>query len=185
LQALNVKPRRTIRLALWSGEEAGLLGSEGYVRKHFGDPETLQILPEHEHLSAYYNIDNGMGKIRGVYLQGNETVRSIFADYLQPFEYLGAKTLTMKNTTGTDHLPFNWVGLPGFQFIQDPMTYNTLTWHTNMDVYEAVSEEDMKQSVAIIASFVYHTAMRAEKIPRKAMPELPEDEMASETTMKE
>ena len=112
-------------------------------------------------------MSTGRGlRIPPTYLQGNERVRSIFEDYFQPFAYLGAHTITTKNTTGTDHLPFNWVGLPGFQFIQDPLTYR-LTWHTNMDVYEAASEEDLKQSVAIIASFVYHTAIRAEKLPRK------------------
>ncbi|MBD3375265.1 M20/M25/M40 family metallo-hydrolase [candidate division KSB1 bacterium] len=168
LKKLEVKPRRTIRLALWGGEEQGYLGSRGYVKKHFGDPETMELGPEHELLSAYFNIDNGGGKLRGIYLQGNEMVRPIFSAYLEPFAYLGAGTVTAKNTSGTDHIPFNWVGLPGFQFIQDPLDYGTKTWHTHLDVFEKVIKDDVKQAAAIVATFVYHTAMRDEMLPRES-----------------
>jgi hypothetical protein len=167
LKAIGVCPRRTIRVALWSGEEQGHLGSIGYMKKHFGDPETGKPLPAREKLSAYFNLDNGTGKIRGVYLQGNESVRPIFEAYLKPFNYLGAQTLTAENTTGTDHQSFDAIGLPGFQFIQDPIEYGTRTHHTNMDVYEGVLEDDLKHSSVIVASFVYHTAMRDERLPRK------------------
>ncbi len=171
LKVLNIVPRRTIRLALWDGEEQAYFGSTGYVLKHFGNPETMELLPEHENLSAYFNLDNGCGKIRGIYLQGNEQVRPIFKEYLKPFEYLGMKTLTTQNTGGTDHIPFNWIGLPGFQFIQDPLEYGSRTHHTNMDVYESVIEDDLKLNAAIIASFVYHVAMRDEKLPRMPIPD--------------
>lgn len=173
LKASQLQPRRTIRLALWSGEELDYFGSLGYVKKHFGDPSTMKLLPEHEKLSAYFNLDNGAGKIRGIYLQGNEAVRPIFEAYLEPFRYLGATTLTTQNTGGTDHMPFDGLGLPGFQFIQDPLAYETRTHHTNLDVYEAVTEDDLKQSAAVIASIVYHTAQRPERLPRKPLPKLP------------
>lgn len=170
LKAIGVKPRRTIRIALWSGEEQGLLGSRGYVEKHFADRRTMALKPEHSQLSAYFNLDNGSGKIRGVYLQGNDAVRPIFAAYLEPFHDLGATTLTIRNTGGTDHLSFDAVGLPGFQFIQDPLDYSTRTHHTNLDVYDHVIKSDLMQASAIMASFVYHTAMREEQLPRKPLP---------------
>ncbi len=169
LKVLQISPRRTIRMALWGGEEQGYFGSSGYVKKHFGNYETMDLLPEHEKLSAYFNLDNGSGKIRGIHLQGNEYVRPIFKDYLEPFDYLDANTISSKNTWGTDHIPFNWIGLPAFQFIQDPIEYSQ-TWHTNLDVYEALLQDDMKQAVTIIASMVYHVAMRDELIPREALP---------------
>lgn len=170
LKAIGVKPRRTIRVALWSGEEEDYYGSMGYVKKHFGDPQTLQLKPEHARLAAYYNLDNGTGKIRGVFLQGNEAVRPIFEEYLKPFNYLGASTLSILNTGGTDHMSFDSVGLPGFQFIQDPIDYETRTHHTNIDVLEAIQEEDLKVNAVIIAAFAYQTAMRDDKLPRKSMP---------------
>lgn len=170
LKAIGVQPRRTIRLALWSGEEQGLLGSRGYVKEHFGDPKTMELKPEHAQLSAYYNLDNGTGRIRGVYLQGNDAVRPIFEAYLKPFHDLGATTLTIRNTGGTDHLAFDAVGLPGFQFIQDPIAYDTRTHHTNMDVYDHAVKGDLMQAAVIMASFVSHTAMRDEKLPRKPLP---------------
>jgi hypothetical protein len=170
LKAIGVKPRRTIRIALWSGEEQGILGSKAYVEKHFGDRKTMKLKPEHDKFSAYFNLDNGSGKIRGIYLQGNDAVRPIFEAYLKPFHDLGATTVTIRNTGGTDHLSFNAVGLPGFQFIQDPLDYRTRTHHTNMDVYDHVQKSDLMQASVIVASFVYHTAMRDEKLPRKPLP---------------
>ncbi|RMF60070.1 MAG: M20/M25/M40 family metallo-hydrolase, partial [Calditrichaeota bacterium] len=166
LKTIGVKPRRTIRIALWSGEEQGLLGSRGYVKKHFMDPNTKEKKPEYDRLSAYYNLDNGSGKIRGIYLQENDACRPIFEAFFQPFHDMGASTVTIRNTSGTDHLSFDRIGLPGFQFIQDPLEYFTRTWHTNMDVYEHVSKSDLMQASVIVASIVYHTAMRDEKLPR-------------------
>jgi hypothetical protein len=171
LKAIGAKPRRTIRVALWSGEEQDYGGSLGYVRKHFGDPATMQLKPEHEKLAGYYNLDNGTGRIRGVFLQGNEAVRPIFEEYLKPFNYLGAKTVSILNTGGTDHMVFDAVGLPGFQFIQDPLDYDTRTHHTNLDVLEAVQEEDLKINAVIVAAFAYQTATRSEKLPRKPLPQ--------------
>jgi carboxypeptidase Q len=170
LKATGLPMRRTVRVGLWTGEEEGLLGSRAYVKAHFADPETMTLLPEHAKLDAYYNIDNGTGKIRGVYLQGNEAVAPIFAKWMEPFRGLGMTTLTMRNTGGTDHLSFNAVGLPGFQFIQDPLDYDARTHHSNMDVFERIQEPDMKQIAVIVASFVYMTANRPEMLPRKPLP---------------
>ncbi|MEX6687545.1 M20/M25/M40 family metallo-hydrolase [Danxiaibacter flavus] len=170
IKSLDLKPKRTIRIALWSGEEEGLLGSRGYVKKTFADPSNMQLLPAHEKLSAYYNIDNGTGKIRGIYLQGNEACRAIFTKWFEPFNDLGAKTVTINNTGGTDHQSFDAVGLPGFQFIQDPIEYNERTHHSNMDTYDHLIADDLKQMATIVASFVYNTAQREEKMPRKELP---------------
>jgi carboxypeptidase Q len=170
LKASGLKMRRTVRIGLWTGEEEGLLGSRAYVKEHFGDPATMQLKPEQEKLDAYYNIDNGSGKIRGVYLQGNEAVAPLFREWMRPFHNLGMSTLTIRNTGGTDHLSFNAVGIPGFQFIQDPLEYETRTHHSNMDVYERISEPDMKQMAVIVASFVYLTANYDGMIPRKPLP---------------
>jgi carboxypeptidase Q len=170
LTSLGVKPRRTIRIALWSGEEQGLLGSRGYVKNHFADPATMELKPEHAKFSSYFNIDNGTGKIRGIYLQGNDKVKDIFTQWLAPFNDMGAKTITISNTGGTDHQSFDAVGLPGFQFIQDPIEYNTRTHHTNMDSYDHLIAADLQQIAVIVASFVYDAAMRDEKLPRKELP---------------
>lgn len=170
LKAIDFKPKRTIRIALWSSEEQGLFGSRGYVKEHFADPADMKPKAEHEKLSAYYNLDNGTGTIRGIYLQGNVAVKDIFQSYLSPFADLGAKTVTVGNTGGTDHQAFDGVGLPGFQFIQDPMDYNTRTHHSNQDVFDRLVEDDLKKSATIVASFVYHTSERADKLPRKEMP---------------
>lgn len=204
LQKLDVKPRRTVRIALWGGEEQGLLGSKAYVGEHFGRridppsptqnrpedtesassgdslavaaterqaaPPRFELKPGHAKFAGYFNLDNGTGKIRGVYLQGNEGVRSIFRAWLAPFKEMGASTLSISNTGGTDHLSFDAVGLPGFQFIQDPVEYNSRTHHSSMDVYDRVQEEDLKQAAAIMASFVYLAATRDEKLPRKPLP---------------
>jgi hypothetical protein len=170
LKAIDFKPKRTIRVALWSSEEQGLFGSKGYVAQHFADPKDMVTKPEHDKLSAYYNLDNGTGTIRGVYLQGNAAVKDIFQRWISPFEDLGAKTITISNTGGTDHQAYDAVGLPGFQFIQDPMDYNTRTHHSNMDTFDRLVEDDLKKSATIVASFVFHTSERAEKLPRKEMP---------------
>jgi hypothetical protein len=170
LKTLGVQPKRTIRVALWSGEEQGLLGSRGYVKQHFADPANMQPKLEHAKLAGYFNLDNGTGKIRGVYLQGNDMVRPIFEAWLKPFNDLGAQTLTIRDTGGTDHLAFDAVGLPGFQFIQDEIDYDTRTHHTNMDVYDHAIKGDLMQASVIMASFVYHAAMRDEKLPREQMP---------------
>ena len=173
LKSLNVKPRRTIRIALWSGEEEGLLGSRAYVKNHFADTANGKwvLKPEYDKFSSYFNIDNGTGKVRGIYLQGNDKVRDIFAQWLQPFNDLGATTITISNTGGTDHQSFDRVGLPGFQFIQDPIEYDTRTHHTNMDTYDHLIADDLKQIATIVCSFVYDAAMRDEKLPRKDMPQ--------------
>ena len=170
LKASGLQPRRTVRVALWTGEEQGLLGSSGYVKKHFGDPETMELQPEHAKLAAYFNVDNGGGRLRGIYTQENAAVRPIFESWLQPFADLGATHVTLKNTGGTDHLSFDGVGLPGFQFIQDPIDYDTRTHHTNMDTYERVHAMDAKQAATIEAAFVYFAAMRDEQLPREPLP---------------
>jgi len=202
IQALGLKPRRTIRVALWSGEEQGLLGSRAYVAQHFGSMQnpatsaapataggvnagngggngngsstpagpTLLKKADYDKLSAYFNLDNGTGKIRGVYMQGNEGVRSLFRQWLAPFKDLGANTLSIANTGGTDHLAFDAIGLPGFQFIQDEIEYDTRTHHSNQDVFDRIQADDMNQAARIMAALVFNTAMRDEKLPRKPAP---------------
>ena len=186
IMASGLKPRRTIRVALWSGEEQGLNGSEAYVARHFGEmkgggdrlsrmsgaaTEKPQLVKkaDYERLSAYYNLDNGTGKIRGIYMQSNPAVAPIFRAWLAPFNDMGASTLTLLNTGGTDHLPFDAIGLPGFQFIQDQVEYNTRTHHSNQDNFDRIQADDMKQAATIMAAFVYQTAMMDGKIPRKPM----------------
>ncbi|HWW75568.1 MAG TPA: M20/M25/M40 family metallo-hydrolase [Pyrinomonadaceae bacterium] len=202
IKALGLQPRRTIRVALWSGEEQGLLGSRAYVEQHFGKLETPQptprptpeptpgaektqpsaqpvptpaparliTKPEYDKFSVYFNLDNGTGKIRGVYMQGNEQVRAPFRRWLAPFADLGAQTLTLSNTGSTDHVPFNDIGLPGFQFIQDGVEYNTRTHHSTQDTFERIQPDDVKQAAAIMAAFVYQAAMLDERLPRKPAP---------------
>jgi hypothetical protein len=167
LKTIGVKPRRTIRIALWSAEEQGLHGSRGYVRNHFGDPVTKVMKPEHAKLSAYFNLDNGGGKVRGIYLQQNEGLRPLFETLLQPYNDLGATTVTNRNTGSTDHIAFEQVGLPGFQFIQDPLDYQTRTHHTNMDTYDRIQKQDLMQASAVIAGIVYHISIMDEKVGRK------------------
>ena len=191
LKALDIKPRRTIRIGLWSGEEEGLLGSQSYVEHHFGSrppmdepamksmPTVIRreagevtVKPDQAKVSVYFNVDNGSGKIRGVHLQENEAVAPIFEAWMKPFKDLGMNTLTMRNTGGTDHLSFDAVGIPGFQFIQDPIEYETRTHHSNMDVYDRLQPDDLKQAAVIVAGFVYDAAMRDQMLPRKP-PEKP------------
>jgi hypothetical protein len=186
LKKLNVQPRRTIRIALWSGEEEGLFGSRGYVKEHFGSrPEStrpgdqampafmrppagpLQLKPEQKSISVYFNLDNGAGKIRGIYLQENAQVQPIFAKWMEAFRDLGMTTLTMRNTGSTDHVSFDAVGIPAFEFLQDPLDYGTLTHHSNLDVYEHIRPADLEQAATIMAGFVYNAAMCNEMIPRK------------------
>jgi carboxypeptidase Q len=172
LKTLDLHPRRTIRIGLWTGEEEGLLGSAAYVRQHFGVRDTLGFhpTPEQKKLAAYFNVDNGSGKIRGVYLQGIEAERPIFDAWMAPFKDGGMKTLTISNTGGTDHLSYIGVGLPGFQFIQDPLDYGNVTHHTNQDVYERLQPDDMKWNSAVVASFAWQAAQRDEVLPRPADP---------------
>jgi carboxypeptidase Q len=205
LQALNLKPRRTIRIALWSGEEEGLLGSRAFVKDHFGKTPSNNLFgpapppatasaastgngngngatastkdssdsaskPEFDKFSAYFNLDNGTGKIRGVYMQGNEGVRPIFRKWLQPFRDMGASTLTISNTGGTDHQSFDGIGLPGFQFIQDEIEYSTRTHHSNQDVFDRIQGDDMKQAAVIMAAFIYNAATIDQRLPRKPAP---------------
>ena len=171
IKATGLKPRRTIRIALWTGEEQGLLGSRAYVREHFGDPQTQQMKqPAHDRFAAYYNVDNGTGAIRGVYAQRNEGVAPIFSAWMAAYNDPRMKTVTANNTGGTDHLAFDAVGLPGFQFIQDPVDYSTRTHHSNMDMYERLVADDMRHNAAVVATFVYLTANRDQKLPRKTPP---------------
>ena len=170
LKQSGVKLRRTVRIGLWTGEEQGLLGSKAYVKEHFADPQNMQLKPEHAKLSGYFNVDNGTGTIRGVYLQGNESVAPIFQSWMEPFRNIGMTTLAIRNTGGTDHLSYDAVGLPGFQFIQDEIEYDTRTHHSNMDVYERIQTDDMMHNAVIVASFVYDAANRDEKLPRKPLP---------------
>jgi len=170
LKTTGLKLRRTVRIGLWGGEEQGLLGSKEYIKAHYGDPATMQLKPEHAKFDGYFNVDNGTGAIRGVYLQGNEAAAPIFQAWMEPFHNMGMTTLTIRNTGGTDHLSYDAVGLPGFQFIQDEVEYDTRTHHSNMDVYERIQPNDMMRNAVIVASFVYDAANREEKLPRKPLP---------------
>ena len=170
LKTLNLPLPRTVRIALWTGEEQGLLGSKAYVQDHFADRDTMMLKPEHARLSGYFNLDNGTGKIRGVYLQENDMMRPVFEAWLAPFKDMGASTVTIRKTTGTDHLSFDAAGLPGFQFIQDPVEYSTRTHHSNMDVFDRLQQADLMQASAIMASVVYHAATRDQMLPRKELP---------------
>jgi len=189
LNALHVQPRRTIRVGLWTGEEQGEFGSYGYVKNHFGYvplstapdqvklPEFLrkpagavELKPEQQKISGYFNVDNGSGKIRGIYLQQNGSVYSIFQQWMEPLKDLGVGTITMRDTGGTDHEAFDSVGVPGFQFIQDTLDYGSRTHHSNMDTYERLQGDDLAQAAVVEAIFVYNTAMRDQMLPRKALP---------------
>ncbi len=189
LNALHVQPRRTIRVGLWTGEEQGEFGSYGYVKQHFGyvplstEPDQMklpdflrkpsgavQLKPDQQKISGYFNVDNGSGKIRGIYLQENPAVAPIFQQWIAPLQDLGVTTLTMRNTGGTDHEAFDSVGVPGFQFIQDMLDYGSRTHHSNMDTYERLQPDDLAQAAVVEAIFVYNTAMRDQMLPRKPLP---------------
>ena len=167
LKVLGLKLDRTVRLGFWAAEEHGLLGSRAYVNAHLADGDTKSPKPEHARLSCYFNFDGGAGRIRGVYLQGNDMARPVFQDWLTPFHDLGARTVSPRAVHGSDHDCYDAVGLPGFQFIQDPLDYFTRTHHTNMDLYDRAPPGDLMQSAAILASFVYNAATRNEMFPRK------------------
>lgn len=170
LKSLDLKMDRTVRMALWSGEEEGELGSQAYVKDHFADPADMKLKPEHEGFAGYFNVDNGTGKIRGIYLQQNEPERPIFEQWFAAIKDLTPGTITIRNTGGTDHQSFDAVGLPGFQFIQDPLDYDSRTHHSNMDVYDRVQQADIEQMAIIEAYFVYNAATRPDKLPRKDLP---------------
>ncbi len=194
LKALGVKPRRTIRAAFWTGEEEGFYGSRGYVVRHFGDTDRQSLAkmdfealdkswrnplgdstkllakPDYAKISGYFNYDNGSGRIRGIYLQENFAVRPIFEEWMKPLKDLGVTAIALQNTEGTDHLPFDYIGIPGFQFIQDPLDYFPGLHHTNQDVYDHAVPEDLIQSAVVMAYFAYQTAMRDEMLPRKPLP---------------
>jgi hypothetical protein len=170
LKAVGVKPRRTIRVALWGGEEQGLLGARAYVREHFADPATMQLKPAHAKISVYFNSDNGTGRIRGVWMQSNIAARPIFERWIEPLRDLGVVMLGPRSVASTDHVAFDSVGIPAFQFMVDRLEYNSRTHHSNMDTVDRVQRDDMVQHAAVIAVFAYNAAMRDEKLPRKALP---------------
>ncbi|HEX2977101.1 MAG TPA: M20/M25/M40 family metallo-hydrolase [Bacteroidales bacterium] len=166
LKSLDIAPKRTIRIALWGGEEQGLHGSRGYVEKYLVDTKTSEHKADYNNFAGYFNMDNGSGKYRGIYIQENELVRPVFEEWLKPFADMGASTVTIRNTSGTDHLSFDAVGLPAFQFIQDELEYDR-GYHTVMDTYERLEMPDLRQNAIITASFVYNAAMRNAKLPGK------------------
>jgi len=170
IKATGLKPRRTIRLGLWTGEEQGLLGSRAYVKEHFADPLDMKLRPGHATMSVYFNMDNGGGAFRGIYLQGNEAAAPVFEAWMKPFHNIGMQTVTIRPTGGTDHQAFDAVGLPGFQFIQDPLEYSSRTHHTNLDVYERAIPADLMQNAIVVASFAYQAANRDALFPRKPLP---------------
>jgi Zn-dependent M28 family amino/carboxypeptidase len=197
LKAIGARPRRAIRVALWSGEEQGLLGSRAHVARHYAELRHTEVdgpswlrtpvgrpipKPAHARLAAYFNLDNGSGRIRGIYTQGNAGVVPIFRAWLEPFHDLGADTVTQRDTGGTDHLPFDAVGLPGFQFIQDGLDYATRTHHTHVDTFDHARAEDLIQASIVLASFAWHAAEREQRLPREPMPEYPEPEGAKSAT---
>ena len=170
LKTVGAKPRRTIRIGLWGGEEQGLLGSRAYVRDHIADVETMALKPEHAKLAAYFNSDNGTGKVRGIWLQGNMAARPIFEAWMAPLHDLGVTLIGPRAVVSTDHVSFDNAGVPAFQFLVDRLEYNSRTHHSNMDTFDRVQRDDMVQQATVIAVFAYNAAMRDEKLPRKALP---------------
>jgi carboxypeptidase Q len=167
LKASGVNPKRTIRIGLWGGEEQGYVGSLAYAKNHFGNVDDEKFKKESEQVSVYLNMDNGAGMMKGIYLQGNEAVRPVFETYLKPYAHLGVDHLTVENTNFTDHDVFNHYKIPAFQIIQDPLNYNSVTHHTNMDVLEYVPEKDLMINATVLAGLVYQIAQRPERLPRK------------------
>jgi carboxypeptidase Q len=171
LKTVGAKPRRTIRIGLWGGEEEGLLGSKAYVQAHLADPKSMALKPEHQRISAYYNLDNGSGRIHGVWMQGNLAVIPVFEEWIKPLRDFDVTTLTPQSVRGSDYLSFDDVGIPAFQFMQDRLEYNSRTHHSNMDVVDRVQRDDLVQMAVVVATFAYNTAMRDEKLPRKPLPQ--------------
>ncbi len=170
LKAAGVRPRRTVRVALWGGEEEGLLGSKAYVAEHLGDVDTMTLKPEHAKLAAYFNSDNGTGRVRGVWMQSNLAVRPVFEQWIAPLRDLGVTILSPRSVGQTDHVSFDNIGVPAFQFLVDRLEYNSRTHHSNMDTFDRVQRDDMIQQATVIAVFAYDAAMRDDKLPRKALP---------------
>jgi Zn-dependent M28 family amino/carboxypeptidase len=170
LKAAGIKPRRTIRVALWGGEEEGLLGSRAYVREHLADIDTMTLKPEHAKLSAYFNSDNGTGKVRGIWMQGNLALRPIFEQWIAPLKDLGVTILSPRSVSQTDHVSFDNAGIPAFQVLVDRLEYNARTHHSTMDTFDRVQRDDMVQQATVVAVLAYEAAMRDEKLPRKALP---------------
>lgn len=185
LKATGLKMRRTVRLALWTGEEQGLLGSRAYVSEHFGDRRTTGLKPEHSKLSVYFNADSGSGAFRGIFVEGNEAVVPIFSAWIDPLRNIGMTTVSLRSAHppyaamisrhtpsgggGTDHFPFDQAGLLGFAFVQDPLEYETRTHHSSADVFERVQPADMMKSAVIAAFLVYQAANREDLLPRKPL----------------
>ena len=170
LKAVGAKPRRTIRIGLWGAEEQGLLGSRAYVREHYADPATMALKPAHEQLSAYFNSDNGTGRVRGIWLQSNPAVEPIFRQWMEALKDLGVGAIGPRSVTSTDHVSFDAVGLPAFQFMVDRLEYNSRSHHSNMDTFDRVQADDMIQQATVVAVFAYNAAMRDAKLPRKPLP---------------
>jgi carboxypeptidase Q len=170
LRTAGVKPRRTIRAGLWGGEEQGLLGARAYVREHLGDAETMTLKPEHAKLAAYFNSDNGTGRIRGIWMQSNLAVRPIFEQWIAPMRDLGVTILSPRSVVQTDHVPFDNIGVPAFQFLVDRLEYNSRTHHSNMDVFDRIQRDDIIQHATVMAMFAYEAAMRDDPLPRKPLP---------------
>jgi len=170
LRASGVKPRRTIRIGLWGGEEQGLLGSRAYVSEHVADVETMTLKPEHAKISVYFNSDNGTGKVRGIWLQGNLAARPIFEQWIAPLQDLGVTMIGPRSVTSTDHVSFDNAGIPAFQLLVERYEYNSRTHHSNMDVFDRVQRSDMVQQATVVAVLAYEAAQRDGKLPRKALP---------------
>jgi len=170
LKTLALPMRRTVQIGLWTGEEQGMLGSMAFVDKYFFQRPIRQLRAGHAKLSVYFNVDNGTGAIRGVNLQSNTQVKPIFEAWMAPFKSMGMTTLASRSVGSTDHLSFDNIGLPGFQFIQDPIEYETVTHHSNKDTFDRLQKDDLMKNAAIVASWVYLAAYRAEMLPRKPLP---------------
>src|SRR5262249_54954487 len=170
LQTVGARPKRAIRIGLWGGEEEGLLGSKAYVQAHLADVKTMALKPEHPKIAAYYNLDNGTGRIHGVWMQGNLAIVPIFEEWIKPMRDLDVTTLTPQSVRGSDYLSFDDVGIPAFQFMQDRLEYNWRTPPSNWDTVDRVQRDDLVKAAVVVATSSYNTAMRGEKLPRKPLP---------------